>query len=96
MRAYIIVDVAIEDTVQYEEYKRLTPSSILAFDGKFIVRGAPTETLEGDWMPKRFVMLEFPSKEKARAWWLSEMYAPAKSLRQRIAKTNMVLVEGFE
>ena len=96
MKAYILVDVHIEDLAQYEEYKKMTPSSITAFGGKFIVRGAPTETLEGDWAVGRLVILEFPSKDKAKAWWASEFYAPAKSLRQRIAKTNMVLMEGVE
>ena len=39
MPAYIIVDVDIHDPVIYEDYKKLTPASIAAFDGRFIVRG---------------------------------------------------------
>ena len=96
MKAYIIVDVDVTDPKLYEEYKKLTPGSLLAFDGKFIVRGGTTETLEGSWTPGRFVVLEFPSKEKAKAWWSSELYAPAKSIRHQAAKTKMILVEGFD
>lgn len=95
MPAYIIVDVTVEDTVAYEEYKKLTPSSIAAFGGKFIVRGGATEILEGDWQPGRVVVLEFPSLEKAKEWWASAAYAPAKLIRQRSAVTNMILVDGF-
>ncbi len=39
MPAYIIVDVKINDPVAYEEYKKLTPASISAYQGSFIVRG---------------------------------------------------------
>ena len=49
MPAYVIVEVEIHDPVEYEEYKKLTPASIAAFDGRFIVRGAKSECLEGDW-----------------------------------------------
>jgi uncharacterized protein (DUF1330 family) len=96
MKAYIIVDVTITNPTAYEDYKKLTPASLQPFDGKFIVRGGATETLEGDWQPGRFVILEFPSKQKAKAWWSSTEYAPAKAIRQSASKTRMILVEGFE
>jgi uncharacterized protein (DUF1330 family) len=95
MPAYIIVDIAIQDAVEYEEYKKLTPASIAAYEGKFIVRGTATETLEGDWQPGRFVILEFPSLEKAKAWWASPEYAAAKAIRQRTANTKMIVVDGY-
>ena len=61
MPAYIIVDVTIVDPVEYETYKKLTPASIAAYNGRFIVRGSQTETLEGDWQPGRVVVIEFPT-----------------------------------
>ncbi len=94
MPAYVIVDVTITDPQLYEEYKKLTPASIAVWQGKFIVRGGATETLEGDWQPGRFVMLEFPNAELARQWWHSTEYAPAKNIRQRAASTKMILAEG--
>lgn len=94
MSAYIIVDVNITDPVRYDDYKKLTPGSLLPYDGKFIVRGGTTETLEGDWQPGRIVVLEFPSMAKAKAWWSSDGYAPAKALRQATSITRMIMVEG--
>ena len=94
MPAYIIVDVEIHDPVQYEDYKKLTPISLAKYQGKFIVRGGTTETLEGGWDPQRIVVLEFPNAELAKSWWDSEEYAPAKALRHRTAKSKMILVEG--
>ena len=94
MKAYVIVDVRITDPEKYEAYKKLTPGSLVPFEGKFIVRGGDTETLEGSWKPGRIVILEFPSLNQARAWWSSEGYAPAKALRQSASVTQMILVEG--
>jgi len=94
MKAYIIVDVQITNPTLYEEYRKLTPASLVPYDGKFIVRGGATETLEGDWAPGRVVVLEFPSVEKAKAWWSSPGYAPAKAIRQSASETKMILVEG--
>ena len=93
MKGYIIVDVKITDPSRYEDYKKLTPGSLLPYEGKFIVRGGQAETLEGSWKPGRIVVLEFPSMAKAKAWWSSESYAPAKALRQSASVTQMILVE---
>ena len=95
MPAYVLVEIEIHDPVEYEEYKKLTPAAIKAYDGKFIVRGAQTESLEGGWNPQRIVVLEFPSVERAKQWWNSEEYAIAKAIRHRTAKTKMLVVEGF-
>jgi uncharacterized protein (DUF1330 family) len=94
MKAYIIVDVRIEDPIRYEDYKKLTPASLVPYEGKFIVRGGQAETLEGSWKPGRIVVLEFPSMEKAKTWWSSEGYAPAKALRKSASTTEMIVVEG--
>lgn len=96
MPAYIIVDVTIHNPENYAGYVKLTPGTLKAYGGKFIVRGGKTETLEGNWQPERFVVLEFPSVEKAKQWWASEEYAPAKALRQANAETRMIVVEGFD
>jgi uncharacterized protein (DUF1330 family) len=96
MPAYIIVDITIHNAENYEGYKKLTPASIAAYQGKFIVRGGQAETLEGDWQPGRVVVLEFPTIERAQQWWASEEYAPAKAIRQANAETKMILVEGLE
>lgn len=96
MPAYVIVEIEIEDPALYEDYKKLTPASISAYGGKFIVRGAKTQSLEGDWNPQRLVVLEFPSVERATEWWSSPQYTEAKEIRQRAAKTKMLVVQGYD
>lgn len=94
MPAYVIVEVSIDEPAAYEEYKKLTPAAVAAYDGKFIVRGGQTFSLEGNWDPERIVVLEFPSVERAKEWWSSEQYTAAKLIRQRSAKTKMIIVQG--
>ena len=94
MPAYVIVEVAITDPVAYEEYKKLTPASVTAYDGRFVVRGGKTISIEGDWNPERIVVLEFPDMERAKEWWNSEQYTIAKEIRHAAAKSRMLFVEG--
>ena len=94
MSAYIVVQVEVTEPAGYDEYKKMVPSSLAAYGGKFVVRGGACETLEGSWRPKRLVVLEFPSVAKAKQWWASNEYSDGKALRQRTAKSEMIVVEG--
>jgi uncharacterized protein (DUF1330 family) len=96
MRAYIIVEVEVREPHRYEDYKRMVPASLALYGGRFLVRGGKAELLEGNEPPKRIVVLEFPSMEKAKAWWSSAEYAEAKALRQATARARMIVVEGAE
>ena len=94
MSAYVVVDVEVTDPAGFEEYRQQVPASIARFGGRYIVRGGNAETLEGSWAPKRVVILEFPDRATARAWWSSQDYAAAKALRQRCARTQLIVVDG--
>ena len=94
MTAYVIVDIEVQDPVGYEEYKKLAPAAVELYGGKYIARGGKTETLEGDWAPKRLVILEFESSEQAKKWWNSDEYRDAKAMRQQTTNSQMVVIEG--
>ena len=94
MAAYVIVDIQVQDPARYEEYKRQAAASVTAFDGRYLVRGGKVTKLEGDWTPARFVLLEFPSVERAKEWWNSDLYRPIKAIRHATAKSKMIVVEG--
>ena len=96
MKAYVFVDIDITDPIRYEDYKKLTAATLTPYDGKFIVRGGAREVMEGEWNSNRTVILEFPSMEKARAWWSSAEYAPAKAIRQSASKARTVILEGYD
>ena len=94
MPAYVIAHIDVTDPVKYEDYKKMSPVSIEKFGGRFVVRGAKAEILEGTWEPKRLVVIEFPSVDVARQWWASDDYAPAKALRQATSTGDMIVLEG--
>ena len=94
MAAYVITEIDVTDPVGYEEYRRMGPPTVAAYGGKFVVRGGKVEILEGTWVPKRLVVLEFESVERAKQWWSSQEYSVAKRVRHKTAFTNMIVVEG--
>ena len=95
MAAYVVVQVEVKDADRYEGYKKMVPPSLEKFGGRFIVRGGRVHPMEGTWSPKRFVVVEFPSVEQAKAWWASPEYAEAKALRQATAESQLIIVEGL-
>jgi uncharacterized protein (DUF1330 family) len=94
MKAYVIVDIVVNDPIGFADYKELAPATVSLYGGKYIARGGDSETLEGDWPVNRLVILEFPSMEQAKAWLNSPEYAPARALRHKYASSKMVVVEG--
>ncbi|PYJ25510.1 MAG: DUF1330 domain-containing protein [Verrucomicrobia bacterium] len=94
MSAYVIVEIDIIDSVGYDEYKKLAGATVEKYGGKYIVRGGRAETLEGDWNPKRIVVLEFESMQRAKDWLNCDDYREPRKMRHRTAKTNMIVVEG--
>jgi len=94
MAAYLIVEIEVHDPAGYEEYRRLASGTVRAHDGRYLVRGGATEVLEGEWAPRRVVILEFPGVSRAKEWWSSEGYQKARAIRLRTAEARMLLVEG--
>jgi len=68
MFAYVIVEIDVTDPIGYEEYKKQAGATVAQHGGKYIVRGGKTEVLEGDWKPKRIVVLQFESMQRAKEW----------------------------
>lgn len=95
MPAYVIADMNVTDPAGYEEYKRLAPPAIAKYGGRYIARAGETTVLEGDWTPARLVILEFPSVEKAKAFYDSPEYGVARSARKGKGKFRLVVTEGL-
>jgi uncharacterized protein (DUF1330 family) len=94
MSAYLFANVEVTDAAGYEQYRQRVSATIEAHGGRYVVRGGATEVLEGDWTPKRMVILEFPDMAQLKAWYQSPEYRPLIELRQRTAISTLVAVEG--
>ena len=94
MPAYVIVETDVHDAEQYEQYRAAARGAIAAGGGRFVVRGGEMAVLEGDWRPKRLVVLEFEDLDAAKRWYDSPEYQDAKRLREGAATLHAVAVEG--
>ncbi len=95
MSGYLIVELEITDAEKFERYRELVPAIIEKYGGKYLVRGGDPETREGDWSPKRIVVLEFESTQRAKEFLDSEEYGPVKQMRLESANTKkMIIAEG--
>ena len=95
MPAYVIVETDVHDPMQYERYKQASPGAVAAGGGRFLARGGELAVLEGDWDPKRLVVLEFENLDSAKRFYASPIYQEAKRLREGAADLNMVAVQGL-
>jgi uncharacterized protein (DUF1330 family) len=91
--AYVIVEIEITDPERFQEYRKAVPATIEHFGGRYLLRGSKVEAMEGDWTPGAFVVLEFPTLDKARAWWSSEEYRPLKALRRLSSEARIILAD---
>jgi uncharacterized protein (DUF1330 family) len=94
VKGYVIVDIEVLDHGKFEKYKQLAASSIAQYGGSYVARGGKIEPLEGDWMPERLVIVEFPSVERAKSWYDSPEYALAKEIREESARSKLFIIEG--
>lgn len=91
MPAYVIANIDVHDPEGYEDYKALSTRSADTHGGRFVVRGGQVEVLEGDWEPRRLVVLEFPDADAVRRWYDSPEYREARAIRERTAATQMIV-----
>ena len=94
MTAYGMVDIDIHAQALYDEYKEQAPATVAAYGGKYLARGGRTGKFEGEWLPKRLVILQFDSIEQARKWLDSPEYGRIMHQRHGAAHSNMVAIEG--
>jgi uncharacterized protein (DUF1330 family) len=94
MPAYIIVSIDIHDVEAMKAYSARVPPVIKAFGGRYLARGEPTTTLEGEFPLSKITILEFPSLEAAHSFWNSAEYKECKALREKCSSGRAALLAG--
>ena len=95
-KAYIVVQADVTNQDQYQEYAKIAPGIVAKYGGRYLARAGRTTTLEGPAAKSRVVVLEFPTFERAEAFYRSDEYVAARKLRAGAASAQFVLVEGVE
>lgn len=96
MPAYLLANIEVTDQAGFERYRAAVPAVIARHGGRYLVRGGASEVVEGAFPAQRFVVLEFPDRATAEAFWASADYAECKKLREGAATMNVVIVEGIQ
>ena len=94
MSAYVVVQESVKDEATFAAYRKEVMPTIAAHSGRFIVRGGTMTVLEGEWALPRLIILEFPSREAAEAWYRSPAYQKILPIRLKSCTGNLVIVDG--
>ena len=94
MTVYVVSLIDISDQMGMAEYQKNYPALVEAYGGRFLARGGRVEPLEGSWDHDRMVVMEFPDREAALAWYRSPEYHPFIALRHLYGRASLLLVDG--
>lgn len=95
MAAYVIVDSNVTDPEGFKAYATKVRDTLGAHGGKPVINTDNITVLEGDWKPKRVVVLQFDSVEAIQAWYDSPEYQDILPHRLASAKDKLLIVEGL-
>jgi uncharacterized protein (DUF1330 family) len=92
-KAYWIIAVETHDPERYQDYVAAAKPAYEKYGAKFLVRGGDFDCPEGEAKPRNIVV-EFASIEMARECYHSELYQRAAKIRQQLAVTDFLIIEG--
>ena len=95
-KAYLVGQITITNTQAYAVYAAQVPQTIAAFGGRYLVRGGHATQVEGQSQGDRNVVIEFPSREAAEAWYASDGYQSIIKHRTDNASGSLALIDGYE
>jgi uncharacterized protein (DUF1330 family) len=93
MPAYVVAMMSVNDPETYKKYTDRTPPIVKKHGGRFLTRGNPVSTMEGDAYDGRMVVLEFPSKDHVESWYEDPEYQEAMKFRHASSTMHMLLVQ---
>jgi uncharacterized protein (DUF1330 family) len=95
MPAYLIAAIEIFDEPRLDRYREVAPPIVEKFGGRFLASSKEVVSLEGGWRPHRVVVVEFPTVERATAFFHSPEYQAAIKMREGAAELKILVVDGL-
>ncbi len=93
MPALLVADIDVRDPDAYAQYRSANPEIVRRFGGRYLAVGGAMRVLEGDWQPRRTVIIEFPDMAAIEAFYQSPEYAAIRGMRWQSADSRMVAFE---
>lgn len=75
---------------------RQVKPALEAAGAKYLARGGAHKVYEGDWSPRRIVILEFPSVSAWETFYSGSLYQGLKTIRDECSSARLVSVEGLD
>jgi len=94
MAAYVVNEIWVTDVALFQTYVVQVPATLAPFGGRYIVRSGATRAIEGD-PPGRIVVLEFPDRDAALAWRVSDAYQAILPIRDASSTSRVYVAEGY-
>lgn len=97
MTAYLIADVTVTDDSWVPDYAAKVHDIVARHGGRYLSRSGNVDTLEGTPLGGTLVaLIEFPSKEAARAFIADPDYAPFAEARKAGSRGNFHLLDDTD
>ena len=96
MAHYVIAQIDIKDREKYAEYEAGFMDVFKSYQGKLLSVDENVSLLEGQWPATRTVLIEFPSKEEALAWYESEEYQSLAKQRFAASTSDIAVISGLD
>ncbi len=93
MSAYVIVHATIKDPEKVKEYAAIAGPTVAAAGGEFVSAGQVADVLAGQHGYDKAIVIKFPDKETAQAWYKSDEYQAAVPIRAQAMDAVFILAE---
>ncbi len=102
---YIITEIDVNDKERYEDYRKQVAPLIARHGGRYLVRSGaanfgndvsvPIVSPEGNWLPDRIIVLEFPSRAHLVGFVGDPDHKAVAAIRQGAATTRSIVADGY-
>ena len=95
MAAYAIMDVDVHDIGDFLAYQKAVAPLLESAGARYLARGGEFRIYEGDYEPRRLIVVEFPSLEAMDEFYASESYLTLKPQREACSSSRIIAVQGL-
>lgn len=94
MSYYFVVNIKINDQLEYQKYINKVDEVFSKFNGKYLVVDDNPKLLEGDWDYSRIVIIEFETETEFNQWYNSKEYQEILKYRINASQSDGILAKG--
>jgi uncharacterized protein (DUF1330 family) len=92
--AVVIGHITVKDPAKWADYRARVPATLAPWHGEVVFRGRRTAVLAGAHARDEMVVLRFPDRASAAAWFHSPAYQSLIALRLEAADVDLISYES--